>query len=139
MPTEPVPARVDAATKQGLLDLVDYAAGRGWPVSKTCEVLGLSQRRQRRWRRRQDSGKNLDDGQSAASINALMPSEVEAIVEAFKTFADKDFSHRRLAHRGSYNGLLVGLGLHGPPSAERPRPALQAPAPAIAFQASPLP
>ncbi len=39
MPTEPVPAGVDAATKQGLLDLVDYAAGRGWPVSKTCEVL----------------------------------------------------------------------------------------------------
>jgi len=33
MPTEPVPARVDAATKQGLLDLVDYAAGWGWPVS----------------------------------------------------------------------------------------------------------
>ena len=108
MPTEPVPARVDAATKQGLLDLVDYAAGQGWPVSKTCEGLGLSQRRQRRWRRRQDSGKNLDDGQPGASINALMPSEVEAIVEAFETFADKDFSHRRLAHRGSYGRAACG-------------------------------
>lgn len=106
MPTELVPARVDAATKQGLLDLVDYAAGQGWPASKTCEVLGLSQRRHRRWRRRQDSGNNLDDGQPGTSPGALMPCEVEAIVKAFETFADKDFSHRRLTHRGSYNGLF---------------------------------
>jgi len=95
MPTEPVPARVDAATKQGLLDLVDYAAGQGWPLSKTCAVLGLSNRRHRRWRRRQDSGNNLDDGQPGASPGALMPSEVEAIVKAFETFADKDFSLSR--------------------------------------------
>ena len=27
-------------------------------------------------------------------------------MKAFETFADKDFSHRRLAHRGSYNGLF---------------------------------
>ena len=66
MPTEPVPVRVDAATKQGLLDLVDYAAGRGWPVSKTCEVPGLSDRRHRRFRRRQDSGNKLDDGRPGA-------------------------------------------------------------------------
>ena len=31
MPTEPVPAGVDTATKQGLLDLVDYAAGWAGP------------------------------------------------------------------------------------------------------------
>ena len=74
MPTEPVPVRVDAATKQGLLDLVDYAAGRGWPVSKTCEVPGLSDRRHRRFRRRQDSGNKLDDGRPGAPLNALTPS-----------------------------------------------------------------
>ena len=75
MPTELVSARVDAATKQGLLDLVDYAAGQGWPLSKTCAVLGLSNRRHRYWRRRQDSGNNLDDGRPGASPGALMPSE----------------------------------------------------------------
>ena len=106
MPTELVPARVDTVTKQGLLDLVDYAAGQGWPLSKTCAVLGLSDRRYRYWIRRQDSGKNLDDGRPGASPGALMPCEVEAIVKAFETFVDKDFSHRRLAHRGSYNGLF---------------------------------
>jgi len=56
MPMAPVPARVDAATKQTLLDLLDHAAGHGWPLVKTC--------------------------------------------------GDKDFSHRRLAHRGSYEGLF---------------------------------
>ena len=106
MPDKPVSARVDAAVKQGLLDLVDYAAGQGWPAFKTCEVLGLSQRRQRRWRRRQEGGEALDDGRPGASINALTPCEAEAIVKAFETFADKDFFHRRLAHRGSYNGLF---------------------------------
>ena len=35
-----------------------------------------------------------------------MPCEVEAIVDAFETYADKDFSHRRLAHRGSYDGFF---------------------------------
>ena len=103
MPDKPGPARVDAAVKQGLLDLVDYAAGQGWTASKTCEALGLSQRR---WRHRREGGEALDDGRPGASINALMPCEVEAIVDAFETFADKDFSHRRLAHRGSYDGLF---------------------------------
>ena len=110
MPAEPVPAGVGAATKQGLLDLVDYAAGRGWSVSKTCEVLRLSERRHRRFRRRQDSGKKLDDGRPGASPGALVPSEVEAIVETFEIFADKDFSHRRLAHRGSYGRAACGPG-----------------------------
>ena len=121
MPTEPVPARVDAATKQGLLDLVDYAAGQGWPVSKTCEVLGLSNRRHRRFRHRQDSGKKLDDGRPGASPGALMPSEVWG--EAWRPSRP---SPTRTSPTGAWptaaptGGLLVGLGLHGPPSAERP-------------------
>lgn len=110
MPTEPVPTGVDAVTEQGLLDLVDYAAGRGWPVSKTCEVLGLSDRRHRRFRRRQDSGTNLDDGRPGAFAGRAETGQVEAIVEAFETFADKDFSHRRLAHRGSYGRAACGPG-----------------------------
>ena len=70
----------------------------------------MSDRRHRRWRRCQDSGKKLDDGRPGASPGALMPGEVEAIVEAFETFADKDFSHRRLAHRGSYGRAACGPG-----------------------------
>lgn len=104
----PVPARVDARVKQGLLEAVDYATGQGWAVSKTCEVLGLDVRRARRWRRRWrvNTETGLVDARPGASVNALTPCEVEAILEAFEAFGDKDFSHRRLAHRGSYNGLF---------------------------------
>ena len=42
MPTSPVPARVDAATKQALLGLIEHATGQGWPLVKACAVLGLS-------------------------------------------------------------------------------------------------
>ena len=41
----PVPARVDAATKQALLGLLAHAVGQGWPVVKACRVLGLDVRR----------------------------------------------------------------------------------------------
>ncbi|WP_128683268.1 integrase core domain-containing protein [Actinomyces qiguomingii] len=105
MPGAPVPARVDAPVKQGLLELVDYATGQGWTVAKACEVLGLAERRYRRWKRRQN-GVGLADARPGAAVNALMPCEIEAIVDAFETFGEKDFSHRRLAHRGSYNGLF---------------------------------
>ncbi|WP_084648382.1 integrase core domain-containing protein [Acidipropionibacterium thoenii] len=108
MPTAPVPARVDAATKGALLGLVEHATDRGWPVEKACAVLGLDVRRARRWTRRRetDAAAGLVDARPGASVNALRPAEVEAIVSAFETFGEKDFSHRRLAHRGSYEGLF---------------------------------
>jgi hypothetical protein len=39
-------------------------------------------------------------------VHALTPAEVETILAAFDTFGEKDFSHRRLAHRGSYENLF---------------------------------
>ncbi len=108
MPTAPVPARVDAPTKGVLLGLVEHATDHGWPVEKACGVLGLDVRRARRWTRRReaDADAGLVDARPGASVNALMPAEVEAIVSAFETFGEKDFSHRRLAHRGSYENLF---------------------------------
>lgn len=106
MPMAPVPARVDAATKQTLLDLLDHAAGHGWPLVKTCGVLGLDVRRARRWVGRAQTAEGLVDARPGGSVNALRPCEEQAIVAAFETFGDKDFSHRRLAHRGSYEGLF---------------------------------
>ena len=104
----PVPARVDAATKQALLGLLAHAVGQGWPVVKACRVLGLDVRRARRWAHRADTDTNtgLVDARPGGSVTALMPDEVEAIVAAFETYGVKDFSHRRLAHRGSYEGLF---------------------------------
>lgn len=77
-------------------------------MEKACAVLGLQVRRARRWARRRedDADTGLVDARPGASLNALRPTEVEAIVSAFETFGQKDFSHRRLAHRGSYEGLF---------------------------------
>jgi putative transposase len=36
-----VPPRVDAATKAGLLDLVEQAVEAGWEVRAACRVLEL--------------------------------------------------------------------------------------------------
>ncbi|WP_241261393.1 integrase core domain-containing protein [Dietzia sp. KRD202] len=106
MPMAPVPARVDAPTKQVLLDLLGHAASRGWSLVAACEALGLDVRRARRWTRRQVTDEGLDDGRPGGSVNALTPTEITAILSAFETFGEKDFSHRRLAHRGSYKHLF---------------------------------
>jgi len=100
--TGPVPARVDAHVKDVLLGLVDHAIGQGWPVSKACQVLGLGPRRVYRWIGRHWA--DLGDHRPGGSVNALLQDEVTAIVEVFDTWGERDRSHRRLAHRGSYIG-----------------------------------
>ncbi len=76
MPDKPVPTGVGAAVKQGLLDLVGLRSQPGLArIQDLPGVLGPSQRRQRRWRRRQEGGEALDDGRPGALPDALMPSK----------------------------------------------------------------
>jgi transposase InsO family protein len=102
----PVPPRVDARVKSGLLDLLAEAAEVGWPSARACAVLELEERRARRWRSRLDAGAGLDDGVPGRAIHGLTPTEIESIVEVFDRFGDIDRSYRKLAHRGSYEGLV---------------------------------
>lgn len=39
----PVPARVTAAVKAGLLDLIDHATGGGWSLRQACETLEVGE------------------------------------------------------------------------------------------------
>jgi hypothetical protein len=39
-------------------------------------------------------------------VHGLRPEEVTAILELFDAWGDVDRSHRKLAHRGSYLGLV---------------------------------
>jgi len=96
-----VPRRVDAATKLKLLDLIDRAVAEGWEQRRACTSLELDEGRAWRWRRRRDAG-----CLEVAAVHGLRPEEVTAILEVFESWGDVDRSHRKLAHRGSYLGLV---------------------------------
>lgn len=106
----PVPSRVDANVKAGLLDLDENRATR-WT------------------RRRTDGGVDrLDDARPGGHpLHGLLDAEREAILDLFEAWGGTDRSHRKLAHRGSRLDLVHvsestvrrvladhGMVLHGP-------------------------
>jgi hypothetical protein len=56
----PVPPRVSAEVKAGLLDLVGHAAEHGWAVRRATAALGLDHARYHHWVLRRDGGR-LED------------------------------------------------------------------------------
>jgi transposase InsO family protein len=85
--------------------LIDWALGDGWEHRRACSYLELDEGRAWRWRRRRD-GEGLDDGRPGGAVHGLRPQEITAILELFETWGEIDRSHRKLAHRGSYLGLV---------------------------------
>jgi putative transposase len=105
-----VPGRVDAATKAGLLDLLDHAVEvGGWSRRRACRLLDLDEDRATAWhRRRTEHGEPglVDQAPGGGAIHGLLDYEREAILELFEGWADVDRSHRKLAHRGSRLSLV---------------------------------
>ena len=99
----PVPVRVDAVIKEGLLGLIDDAVGGGWSQRAACGVLDVNEDRVARWRRRLTDGFGLDDAVPGPreALHGILEWEREAIVDLFGEWGDIDRSHRKLAHRGS--------------------------------------
>jgi len=99
----PVPARVDAEVKAGLLDLIDHAREEGWTMRGACGVLGLNPDRVWRWRRRRHRRTDLVDTRPGPEegLHALLPWERQTILDIFDEWGEIDRSHRKLAHRGS--------------------------------------
>ena len=93
------------ATKLKLLDLIDRAVAEGWEHRRACSYLELDEGRAWRWRRRRDAD-CLGDRKPGSAVHGLRPEEVSAILELFECWGDIDRSHRKLAHRGSYLGLV---------------------------------
>ena len=101
-----MPARVEASVKQRLLELIAEATAAGWSFGRSCRLLGLSERRARRWQRRAAAGL-LDDHQAGGTaVHALRPEEIAAILALADEWGEIDGSHRKLAHRGSYLGRV---------------------------------
>jgi putative transposase len=133
----PVPARVDACVKAGLLGLVDHAVRYGrWSVRRACHQLGLDHARYHHWVARREAGRLDDLAPGGHPLHGILDWERAAIVELFEVWGQVDRSHRKLAHRGSRLGLVhvsestvrrvlheEGLVLPGQPAREPvPRP-----------------
>jgi putative transposase len=99
-----VPHRVDAATKAGLLGLVDEALEQGWSLRRACGQLDLAERRAYRWLVRRAGGQLVDRAPGGSPMHGLLAAEEAEILALFEEWGEVDRSHRKLAHRGSYLG-----------------------------------
>jgi len=97
-----VPPRVDAATKSGLLDLLEQALQQGWTARAACQVLEVSELRIYRWLGRRAADQLEDQAPGGSPMHGLLEWEVAEIVRLFGEWGEVDRSHRKLAHRGSY-------------------------------------
>jgi transposase InsO family protein len=103
----PIPSRVTGADKAALLDIVDGAVDAGWSAARACSLLELERRRVWRWQSRRAGGGSLDDAAPGGNpIHGLLDWEETEILAVFEQFADTDRSHRKLAHRGSYESRV---------------------------------
>ena len=116
------PPRVGADVKGAALDLVEAATEDGWSARRACATLELDERRWRRWRARSAAG-CLDDGAGGGgAVHGILPAERRAILETFERWGDIDGGVRKLAHRGSYEGLVLPARPRREPVPARPLP-----------------
>ncbi len=101
-----VPARVDAATKAGVLELIEGATAGGWTVRAACRYLELGEVRAHRWRARRGDDGLEDKAPGGNPLHGLLAEEISEIVALYHEWGDIDRSHRKLAHRGSYLGRV---------------------------------
>lgn len=110
--TEPVPVRVDAVGKAGLLGLVDHAVGEGWSLQDVCEVLKISRRRVERWQARRTDLADRKPG--GVAVNGLLDDEVQQILAVFNEWGNGT------APTGGWRigaRMWAGSGHHRPPCA----------------------
>ena len=93
---------MDAATKAGLLGLLDDAVEAGWTVRAACAVLELGEVRAHRWIARRALGRLADAAPCGIPVHGLLDDEVTEILALYDQWGETDRSHRKLAHRGSY-------------------------------------
>jgi putative transposase len=97
---------VDAATKAGLLDLLEEALDAGWSLRRACRDLELPARRAHRWIARRARDELADRAPGGSPMHGLLEDEVAEILALFDQWGETDRSHRKLAHRGSYLGRV---------------------------------
>lgn len=77
----PVPVRVDACVKAGLLDLIEQTVERDWSARRACDRLWLEHGRYQAWLVRQAAGRLDDLPPGGNPLHGILPAERAAIVE----------------------------------------------------------
>jgi transposase InsO family protein len=129
---------VSAEVKELVLKTVDDAVAAGFTHRWACGLWQVSDDRVHRWRARQrDIGTLEDQAPGGTALHRLLPWEVDEILAVCEEWGEVDRSHRKLAHRGSYEGRVWAspatfrrvLAAHGlilpkppPPSRTKKRP-----------------
>lgn len=99
----PVPARVPAEVKDLVLKTVDDAVAAGFTHRWATSVWQVSDDRVHRWRtRRRELGTLEDLAPGGHPVHGLLVDEIDAILDIAEEWGPVDRSHRKLAHRGSY-------------------------------------
>ena len=89
------------------MKLVDGAVAAGWPHVAACRTLGVSDVRMHRWRHRLDTVGTLEDRAPGGNpTHRLLRWEIDSILELIEMWGPTDRTHRKLAHRGSYLGIV---------------------------------
>ncbi len=116
--------------------MIDQACDQGWTLKRICGVLQVDTSRVWRWRRRAHAGEDrLVDQVTRAPVHGITSDEEAEILAVADAWKDIDRSHRKLAHRGSYQGrvwvspstFLRVLRAHDVDLPEPPPPAPRAP------------
>ena len=98
-----IPPRVPAEAKHLISTAVDDATAAGLAHRWAASLWGAGDDLVHRWRtRRRQRGDLSDRGPRGAAVHALLAGEVEEVSEIAERWGPVDRSHRKLAHRGSY-------------------------------------
>lgn len=102
-----MPVRVPAEVKEAVLKSVDDAVTAGFAHTWVCALWQVSDSRVHRWRgRRRDTGTLVDRAPGGHPVHVLLPEEIAVILDLVERWGAIDGSHRKLAHRGSYQSLV---------------------------------
>jgi transposase InsO family protein len=93
--------------KDLVLKTVDDAVAAGFSHRWATGVWQVSDDRVHRWRARRRAVGTLEDlAPGGTPVHSLLASEIDAILAVAEAWGPTDGSHRKLAHRGSYEGLV---------------------------------
>jgi putative transposase len=93
--------------KELVLKTVDEAVAAGFTQSWVCSLWRVSDDRVHRWRARHRClGTLIDQAPGGSAVHGLLPAEIDAVLAVAEAWGEVDRSHRKLAHRGSYQGLV---------------------------------